>query len=426
MADQLVFVFADYASGVAADRVSRAVGRIGQSVLAATLVSCAAFLALPFVAPGASPAIFLALTLIWAVTSSALRAPPLSLRRRARGQADAAGPGGTVAAASGSPMRCRLPRPHPARRRSADSVPAVERGARAGDARAGGGRTASWRASAPPAARRLPRRRRRRPMPMRAAGPAPVVIGGAVRRARLPGARLHRQRAALPAPGLARAGCRLLSPLFWIGFNLGLVPLSLAAKRWPPARVMGVAALVAAAAAGAATLATTLANLYRRPAASPEPPGPGVIVARLSRGRSRAAASASLGPVPSPARSRRCSPWPRLLLHGQRQPPAGPRRRASAMRSIWWPARRLARREPRDRRPDRVGGARLRSRRQLPPQTGDGLRSERCRAPRSRSFASRKAIRAMRLAVWYDTACRTMPTRPRRRAPMLRGSPSGQ
>jgi len=52
MADQLVFVFADYASGVAADRVSRAVGRIGLWVLAATLVSCAAFLALPFVAPG--------------------------------------------------------------------------------------------------------------------------------------------------------------------------------------------------------------------------------------------------------------------------------------------------------------------------------------------------------------------------------------
>ena len=79
MADQLVFVFADYASGVAADRVSRTLGGIGGWVLAATLVSCAAFLALPYVAPGASPAIFLALTLIWAVTSSALRAPPLSL-----------------------------------------------------------------------------------------------------------------------------------------------------------------------------------------------------------------------------------------------------------------------------------------------------------------------------------------------------------
>ena len=79
MADQLVFVFADYASGVAADKVSRAVGGIGGWVLAATLVSCAAFLALPFAAPGASPVVFLVLTLIWAVTSSALRAPPLSL-----------------------------------------------------------------------------------------------------------------------------------------------------------------------------------------------------------------------------------------------------------------------------------------------------------------------------------------------------------
>ena len=34
--------------------------------------------------------------------------------------------------------------------------------------------------------------------------------------------------------------------MFWIGFNLGLLPLSLAAKRWAAARVMGAAALVAA------------------------------------------------------------------------------------------------------------------------------------------------------------------------------------
>jgi hypothetical protein len=49
--------------------------------------------------------------------------------------------------------------------------------------------------------------------------------------------------------------------VFWIGFNLGLVPLSLAAKRWSAARVMGSTALVAAAAAGGATLATTLPAL---------------------------------------------------------------------------------------------------------------------------------------------------------------------
>src|SRR4051794_29818462 len=61
MADQLVFVFADYASGVAADRVGRTVGRIGFLVLAATLVSTAAFLALPLVAPQGSPVVFLVL-----------------------------------------------------------------------------------------------------------------------------------------------------------------------------------------------------------------------------------------------------------------------------------------------------------------------------------------------------------------------------
>ena len=60
MADQLVFVFADYASGVAADRVvARRRPRSACWLLAATLVSCAAFLALPFVAPGASPVVFL-------------------------------------------------------------------------------------------------------------------------------------------------------------------------------------------------------------------------------------------------------------------------------------------------------------------------------------------------------------------------------
>ncbi len=53
----------------------------------------------------------------------------------------------------------------------------------------------------------------------------------------------------------------VLSPVFWIGFNLGLVPLSLAARRWSAVRVMGGTALVAAAAAGAATLAPTLPAL---------------------------------------------------------------------------------------------------------------------------------------------------------------------
>ncbi|MEO5881463.1 MAG: hypothetical protein ABIQ06_03530, partial [Caldimonas sp.] len=52
-----------------------------------------------------------------------------------------------------------------------------------------------------------------------------------------------------------------LSPVFWIGFNLGLLPLSFAAKRWSASRVMGAAALVASASAGLATIAPTLIAL---------------------------------------------------------------------------------------------------------------------------------------------------------------------
>jgi hypothetical protein len=53
----------------------------------------------------------------------------------------------------------------------------------------------------------------------------------------------------------------MLSPVFWIGFNLGMLPMSLATKRWPPARVMGVSALIAAAASGLATVAPSLSTL---------------------------------------------------------------------------------------------------------------------------------------------------------------------
>jgi len=88
MLDQAIFTVSDTAMGVAADRIAPFVGRLGVFVGVVTAVSCAAFVALPFVAgtgPGAQ-VWFIALILIWAVTSSALRAPPLTLlgRHRAR------------------------------------------------------------------------------------------------------------------------------------------------------------------------------------------------------------------------------------------------------------------------------------------------------------------------------------------------------
>ncbi|MBK7767559.1 MAG: hypothetical protein IPI44_16640 [Sulfuritalea sp.] len=77
MADQVVFALMDYSMGVAADRVLRGAGRLGPLLVWATAISCGAFLLLPFIAPTGSAALFLAALLVWAMTSSALRAPPM-------------------------------------------------------------------------------------------------------------------------------------------------------------------------------------------------------------------------------------------------------------------------------------------------------------------------------------------------------------
>ncbi|MCM5682389.1 MFS transporter [Schlegelella sp. S2-27] len=79
MLDQLVFVLADYACGVASDRVLALHARLGPWLVGSTLVSGAAFVSLPVLAPQGSPALFIAVTLLWTVTSSALRAPPMNL-----------------------------------------------------------------------------------------------------------------------------------------------------------------------------------------------------------------------------------------------------------------------------------------------------------------------------------------------------------
>ena len=257
MADQLVFVFADYASGVAADRVSRAVGAIGGWVLAATLVSCAAFLALPFAAPGASPVVFLALTLIWAVTSSALRAPPLSLLGKHVAKPAqplllslsllGLGVANAISPYLGLQLRGLDPRipfvlssvalalvtiglivveKKLVRERAAASAPAAEKA----------------NAAADPAV----------------AGSAPVVIAAALFAALAFQVHVFIDSAPLYLRHAKPEQMPMLSPVFWIGFNLGLLPLSLASKRWPPARVIGATALVAGAAAGAATIAPTL------------------------------------------------------------------------------------------------------------------------------------------------------------------------
>ncbi|MGJ4883500.1 MULTISPECIES: MFS transporter [unclassified Bradyrhizobium] len=82
MLDQAIFTLSDTAMGLAADRIGRAAARFGLFIGLLTAVSCAAFVALPFVAASAGPAVFIGLIAIWALTSSVLRAPPLTLLGR--------------------------------------------------------------------------------------------------------------------------------------------------------------------------------------------------------------------------------------------------------------------------------------------------------------------------------------------------------
>ncbi len=81
MLDQAIFTITDTAMGIAADRIAPFVGRLGLFVGLLTAISCAAFVALPFVAGVGKDAQFwlIALIVVWAITSSALRAPPLTL-----------------------------------------------------------------------------------------------------------------------------------------------------------------------------------------------------------------------------------------------------------------------------------------------------------------------------------------------------------
>ena len=79
--DQAIFTVCDTLMGIAADRMILTAGRLSRVVIFFATLSCIAFLALPFVAElgPASEYYFIAIIVIWAVTSSSLRAPPLAL-----------------------------------------------------------------------------------------------------------------------------------------------------------------------------------------------------------------------------------------------------------------------------------------------------------------------------------------------------------
>jgi sugar phosphate permease len=79
--DQVIFVVCDCAIGIAADRLAMVVGRLGRVVAGLTALSALVFLLIPLVTRVSAGA-FLVLIVIWSITSSALRAPPLKLLGR--------------------------------------------------------------------------------------------------------------------------------------------------------------------------------------------------------------------------------------------------------------------------------------------------------------------------------------------------------
>lgn len=79
--DQIIFALCDWAAGIAVDRVAKVIGQVGKVVVGVTAVSGLAFLLLPFVARF-GVGVFVCLIVVWAITSSALRAPPLALLGR--------------------------------------------------------------------------------------------------------------------------------------------------------------------------------------------------------------------------------------------------------------------------------------------------------------------------------------------------------
>ena len=254
MMDQAIFTVFDIATGIGADRMSRIIGKVGRIVAIVTLVSCIAFVVLPFItgAGTASQWMFFAATIVWTATSSALRAPPIMLLGKY-----AAKPslpllsaivivGYGIASALAPYLALTLRGIDPRIPFALSSIALVL----ATFALARVERTiASQRLAAPP--------------------PAPAT--GSVSTARIVfaialvvlalGYQLH---FAVNTTPLFRKftdsteQIAWLTPIFWIGFNIAMFPASLLVKRWGSFGVMGVFGLLGAAAIGAAEMATAL------------------------------------------------------------------------------------------------------------------------------------------------------------------------
>jgi MFS family permease len=253
MLDQAIFTVTDTAMGIAADRISSIVGRLGVFVASLTALSCAAFVALPFIAetgPNAQ-AVFITLIVIWSITSSALRAPPLTLLGKygARPQLPflsalamlGYGVAGAVSPYLGVTLRNQDPRlpfviSSVVLLITALALSRVERGLA-----------------------QRPQAEAKQSAPAKPLGAVPFAFIAAMVILAL-GYQLHFSinsgsfflRFAKPAD------LEWLMPVFWIGFNIAVFPASVVTKKCGGLIVMGFAGLLGAAAVVGAEMAGSL------------------------------------------------------------------------------------------------------------------------------------------------------------------------
>jgi MFS family permease len=251
VADQVIFAVSDVVTGFWVDRMRTGLARFGGWILGLTAISCATFLALPFLNAGAGW--FLGSVVVWAITSSALRSPPWVLLSRY-----AATPqvpwlstlvlfGGGVAAALGPYLGLALKGVDPRVPFVLSTLTLL--------AAVGGLVVAERRAA------KLP------PSSQQQAIEKPdlrgVVLFFVALLLMAAGFQIHfalnsaAQYLQFAAPGQLP----YLIPVFWIGFNITMLPASRAVRKAGPVKGLAVAAALGALAILASVLAPNLASL---------------------------------------------------------------------------------------------------------------------------------------------------------------------
>ena len=237
MLDQAIFTVTDFAMGVAADKVSRLVGRLGHWVAAITALSCAAFVALPFIAgTQLGPTGLLVLIVIWAVTSSALRAPPLMLLGKYAARpaipylASLAMLGLGIAGAVSPYLAIVLAKQDPRLPFVIASVALVLASLGLAKVERSLAKDAPTKTEPPKTVDRA----------------IPVIVFALAAVIFALGFQLHFFFNSAPRFKQFTSDISTLMPVFWVGFSIGMFPASLITKRWGGLPVMGLFGLIGA------------------------------------------------------------------------------------------------------------------------------------------------------------------------------------